>query len=132
MAKILVADDEPTVLHFCSVALEREGHVVVTAQTGPETLEKLKKEKPDLLVLDVMLPGMDGYTLQLHMSEDERFFRTPVVVISALKSSLGLFGKFAQVSSTIPKPFLAEDLVNAVNVALGDERIKELKYRPYL
>ena len=131
MAKILIADDEPEVTYFCKVTLEREHHNIVTAQTGPETLEKLNSEKPDLLILDVMLPDMDGYTLQLRMSEDERFFRIPVIVISALKSSLEMFGKFAQVSSTIPKPFLGEDLVKAVNKALSDERIKDMKYRPY-
>ncbi len=132
MAKILIADDEPTLLHFCTVALERENHTVVLAETGPEALEKLKTEKPDLLILDVMLPGMDGYTLQLQMSEDERFFRIPVIVVSALKNSLGMFEKFPQVAATLAKPFLGEDLTKAVEKALNNERIKELKYRPYM
>src|SRR3989338_10053025 len=132
MAKILVADDEPTVIQFCTFALEREKHTVTTADTGPETYVKLRAEKPDLLILDVMLPGMDGYTLQLRMSEDESLFRVPVVVISALKPALSLFSKFAQVSSFLAKPFQAEDLIRAVNNALNDERIKELKYHPYM
>ena len=132
MAKILIADDEPTVLQFCMFALERERHTVITAETGPDTYVKLKDEKPDLLILDVMLPGMDGYTLQLQMSEDESLFRIPVVVISALKPALSLFSKFAQVSSFLAKPFEPDELIKAVDKALSDEKIKELKYKPYM
>ena len=132
MAKILIADDEPTLLYFCTVALEREKHIILTAQTGPDALEMLKSERPDLLILDVMLPGMDGYTLQLRISEDERLCRIPVIVISALKPSLTMFEKFAQVSSTLAKPFVAQELVLAVNKALNDEHNKDLKYKPYV
>src|SRR3989338_709202 len=103
MAKILVADDEPTVLQFCAFALERDKHTVLTAETGPETLGKLMAEKPDLLLLDVMLPGMDGYTLQLRMSENEALFKVPVIIMTALKPALSLFSKFAQVAGTLAK-----------------------------
>ena len=132
MAKILVADDDPTVLQFCVMALERDKHTVATSETGPETLAKLKSEKPDLLLLDVMLPGMDGHTLQLRMSEDESLFKVPVIVMTAMKPALQLFEKFAQVAGTLAKPFLAEALSEAVTKALNNERIKELKYHPYL
>ena len=132
MAKILVADDDLTILQFCTVALEREKHTVVTAETGPETLTKLMADKPDLLVLDVMLPGMDGYTLQLRMSEDETLFKVPVIIMTAMKPALSLFDKFAQVGGTLAKPFAAETLAEVVNNALNNARIKELKYHPYL
>ncbi|OGR82517.1 MAG: hypothetical protein A2901_00430 [Elusimicrobia bacterium RIFCSPLOWO2_01_FULL_54_10] len=132
MARILIADDEPTILQFCTFALEREKHTIITAETGPDALAKLKASKPDLLLLDVMLPGMDGYTLQLQMAEDERLFRVPVIVMSALKPALSLFSKFAQVSASLVKPFQPEELNQAVNRALNDERIKELKYHPYM
>ena len=132
MARILVADDEPSILQFCTYALDREKHTIVTAETGPDALTKLKSEKPDLVLLDVLLPGMDGYTLQIQMSEDERLFRVPVIVMSALKPALSLFSRFAQVSSYLKKPFKSEELIEAVNKALNDPRIKELKYRPYM
>ncbi len=132
MAKILIADDETTIAQFCSFVLEREGHKVITAETGPDAFNKLKTEKPDLLILDVMLPGMDGYTIQLRLSEDEGLFRLPVIVVSALKPALSLFDKFAQVSQVLTKPFQAEALVAAVKKGLSDERIKDLKYRPYM
>lgn len=130
MAKILIADDEPTILQFCSFALEREKHTIITADTGPDALIKLKDERPDALILDIMLPGMDGYTLQLHMSEDEALFKIPVVVITALKPAVSLFSKFAQVSTFLVKPFQAQELLEAVNKALADDRIKELKFHP--
>lgn len=132
MAKILVADDDPTVLQFCTMVLERGKHTVVTAETGPETLAKLMADKPDLLLLDIMLPGMDGYTLQLRMSENEALFKVPVIVMTALQPALSLFSKFAQVADTLVKPFAAENLAEAVHKALNNARIKELKYHPYL
>ncbi len=132
MAKILIADDEPTISQFVSFILQRENHTVITAETGPEALTKLKAEKADLLILDVMLPGMDGYTLQLRLSEDEALCRIPVIVISALKPAFSLFDKFTQVSGFLLKPFQSEELIQAVNKALSDERSHDKKYRPYM
>ena len=132
MSKILVADDDPSILQFCTFVLEKLKHTVVTAETGPETLSKLKSDKPDLLLLDVMLPGMDGYTLQIQMSEDENLFHVPIIVISALEPSLSLFEKSPQVCCRLMKPFKMDVLEDAVHKALNDERIKELRYRPYL
>lgn len=132
MAKILIADDEPDIIQFCEFALREGKHTIVPAYSGPQTLEKLRKEKPDILILDIMLPGMDGYTIQLHMAQDETLSHIPVIVISALKPALGLFDKFEQVSTFLSKPFHAEDLVRAVDDILNSDRSMERKYRPYM
>ena len=127
MARILIADDEPEIVEFCAFALQKLKHSVLSADSGPEALHKLKAEKPDLLVLDVMLPGMDGYTLQFQMSQDPDLTGIPVIVITALKPAEGLFDKFDQVATFLYKPFRAEDLAAAVDKALGDRSTRKSK-----
>lgn len=119
MPKILIADDEPEVVQFCTFVLEKQKHAVLSAGTGPKTMETLKQEKPDLLILDVMLPGMDGYTVQLQMAQESELANIPVVIITALKPAKGLFDKFSQVKGFLGKPFQAEELLDAVNQALN-------------
>ena len=131
MAKILIVDDEQDVLDFCKVALQNKNHTILEAGNGILALEKLKGEKPDLLILDVMLPKMDGYTIQLEMSQDQNLSHIPVIVITALKPALELFSKFDQVSTFLTKPFHAEDLMDAVDLALKDKRFEDKKYKPY-
>ena len=119
MAKILIADDEPEIIQFCTFVLQRGNHTLLSTENGPKAMEILRKDKPDLLILDVMLPGLDGYTLQLQMSQDEVLSHIPVIIITALKPSQGLFSKFEQVASFLPKPFAAEHLIKAVDHALS-------------
>ena len=118
MAKILIAEDEPEIVQFCAFSLQTEKHEVVSTDNGPDAIEKLKKEKPDLLILDIMLPGIDGYTLQLQISEDPVLSKIPVIIISALKPAKELFDKFTQVVAFLPKPFSSQDLLGAVRKGL--------------
>ena len=127
MAKILIADDEPEIIEFCTFTLQKLKHTVLSAETGPRTLEKLKSEKPDLLLLDVMLPGMDGSALQLQLSQDADLARIPVIIITALKPAEPLFDKFDQVASFLSKPFRSEDLVDAVDRALSGKSARKPK-----
>lgn len=122
MAKILIADDEPEIIQFCSFALSKDKHEIFSADNGLKALEKLREIKPDILILDVMLPGLDGYTLQLQMSQDEQLKNIPVIVITALKPARGLFEKFEQVALFLTKPFTAEELQNAVSESLSDKK----------
>lgn len=122
MAKILIADDEPDIIQFCTLALSKDKHEIFSADNGLKALEKLRALKPQLLILDVMLPGLDGYTLQLQMSQDEQLKNIPVIVITALKPARGLFEKFEQVTTFLSKPFTAEELQNAVNDSLSGKK----------
>ena len=60
---ILIADDEPSVREIIRRYLEKEGYHIVESESGPETLQRIYEETPDLLILDIMLPGLDGYTI---------------------------------------------------------------------
>jgi len=122
MAKILIAEDEQEIIQFCSMVLEKAGHKIIAVNDGLEALEKLGSEKPDLIILDIMLPGLDGYSLELQISQDRLLSGVPVIIISALRPAKELFGKFAQVVAFLPKPFIANDLLKAVTSGLETVR----------
>ncbi len=114
MATILIADDESDIRDYARSVLERNGHRVLEAASGPAALSALAVEKPDLLLLDVMLPGMDGHTLQMHLSSDERLKKLPVIVVTALDFTQEMFAKFPQVRGFLAKPFTPVQLDQAV------------------
>lgn len=118
MAKILIAEDDQDVQKFCTFALQKDGHTVVAVDSGTEALEKLRSERPDLLILDVMLPGMDGYSVQLQVSQDPLLNKIPVLIVTALKPAKELFNKFDQVAGFLAKPFGPEALSEAVRQGL--------------
>lgn len=120
MAKILIADDELSVRELLRFALERDGHEILESATGLSTLAALKKnDHIDLLVLDVMLPGMDGYALQMEMAQDPALREIPVVVLTAVRPLKNLFQKFDQVRSFVMKPFDPVEFAQSVRTLLA-------------
>ena len=84
MAKILVVDDEPDVVEMIKVALEGASHKVVTAYNGQEGVDKAKKEKPDAIVLDIMMPVKDGFVACKELKEDPACKNIPVLILTAV------------------------------------------------
>lgn len=117
--KVLAIDDEPEMLTLIKHTLERGGFEVSTCDNGRHAWEELMKIKPDLLILDVMLPGIDGYSLQLKISQDPATKQLPIIVLTALEPSKTLFQKFPQVAGFMTKPFKPEDLLAAAQNAVG-------------
>lgn len=114
MATILVADDESDIRDYSRSVLERNGHRVIEVSSGTAVLEALAKETPDLLLLDVMLPGMDGHTLQMRLSSDPQLKNIPVIIVTALDFTQEMFAKFPQVRGFLAKPFTPIQLDQAV------------------
>jgi two-component system alkaline phosphatase synthesis response regulator PhoP/two-component system response regulator VicR len=83
MAKILVVDDEKHIVRLVEINLQRAGYEVVTAYDGVEGLEKVRAEKPDLVILDIMMPKMDGWEVLRNLSQDPATADLQVVVLSA-------------------------------------------------
>lgn len=81
--KILIIEDDPAVLRAISFMLEKEGYSVLTAMNGLEGLKKAKGENPDLLVLDVMLPGIDGYEICHRLRAEPQTAKLPILMLSA-------------------------------------------------
>jgi len=83
MARVLVIDDEPDVRWLIRMSLERAGHEVLDAEDGLRGVALAMKQHPDVIVLDLMMPVMDGYTVLDELTKDERTAGIPVLVLSA-------------------------------------------------
>ena len=116
--KILVVDDDPEISSLLQYTLESLGHQVKVCDNGREVLEILHSYKPELLVLYVMLPGIDGYSLAAQISEDAELNKLPIIVLSALEPSRTMFQRFSQVAGFLTKPFNTDDLMEAVKNGL--------------
>ena len=111
--KILVADDEAEIRSLLKLYLENEGSSVVEAVDGLEAMEKLKSDKPDLCVLDIMMPGMDGYQVLRKLREDSNI---PVIILSAKDAdSEKILGLNLGADDYIAKPFNALEAVARIN-----------------
>lgn len=116
--KVLVIDDEPEMLNLVKFTLEKGGFEVSTCDNGRHAWDEILRIRPDLLVLDVMLPGIDGYSLQLKISQDPQTKDMPIVVVTALEPSKTLFQKFPQVVGFMTKPFKTDELLQTVTTAV--------------
>lgn len=88
--RVLVADDEPALRLLCRVSLEYDGFVVLEARDGIEALEVAQLETPDLILLDLMMPGQDGWRVATALQADEMTSRIPIVFLSALAQASDL------------------------------------------
>ncbi|MEX2243884.1 MAG: response regulator [Fimbriimonadaceae bacterium] len=113
--KILVCDDERHIVRLIQVNLERQGWAVVTAYDGKEGLEKVKSEKPDLLVLDVMMPYMDGFEVLKSIRKDPEMEKLPVIMLTAKAQDKDVFeGYHYGADMYLTKPFNPRELVSFV------------------
>lgn len=112
MTEIMVVDDEPDIIYMLKVLLEKEGHEVIEAYSGRECLEKLKIEKPDLILLDIVMPKMDGWETLKAIKEDGNLKSIPVVMLTAKALPIEMEREDVKgVADYITKPFTKEDLI---------------------
>ena len=118
-AKVLAVDDEPDVLLIIKTGLEMEGYDVVTATDGEEALASAREEKPDLILLDVMMPKLDGFEVLAKLKEDEATATIPVIMLTGL-SDRGKIQKalISGIQWYVVKPFDFDDLLGKVREAL--------------
>ena len=83
MTRVLVIDDEPPIRLLCRVNLEAEGMEVLEASDGPTGLEKARNDEPDVILLDVMMPGLDGWQVAEELIEGERTGTIPIIFLTA-------------------------------------------------
>lgn len=113
--KILVIDDEPNIVKMLESRLKASSYDVVTASNGAEGLERLKKETPDLIILDVLMPVMDGFEFFKTIKKDSQKSRIPVLVLTARGAMRDTFEVF-DADEFIPKPFEPEDLMTKISI----------------
>jgi two-component system, OmpR family, alkaline phosphatase synthesis response regulator PhoP len=85
--KILIVDDERNVTRMLGYFLEQEGYEILVVRTGMEALEKIGTEKPDLIILDIMMPDMSGFEVCEQVRKNPETFNLPVIMFSALSDS---------------------------------------------
>ena len=117
--KIFIADDSPETLELAEETLSSLGYEVTAWETGRGALAKIKDVKPDLVILDAVLTGVDGLSLAGQVSEDQSLKNVPILVITAFERAKPLFGKNSRVKDFCTKPFTAEELARSVEAALS-------------
>jgi two-component system alkaline phosphatase synthesis response regulator PhoP/two-component system response regulator VicR len=113
--RVLVCDDERHIVRLIQVNLERQGYTVSTAFDGKEGLEKIRSEKPDLVVLDVMMPYMDGFEVLKTIRREPETENLPVIMLTAKAQDKDVFeGYHYGADMYLTKPFNPMELVTFV------------------
>jgi DNA-binding response OmpR family regulator len=118
-ARILVVDDEVHLARILQFALERSGYDVTLAFDGNEALEIAKRERPALIILDLVLPGIDGYKVCNILKRDAGLAAVPVILVSARDLKLERFPGKMTADRFIPKPFDINYLIDSIGELLG-------------
>ncbi len=125
MTRILVVDDEPDVVDLVRTILEGDGYEVVTTTEGKRALGLMLADPPDLLVLDLMMPEMDGFQVLKLMRMDRRTAAVPVVILSARSQAQDQIGGLQlHASAYVCKPFSPKDLLAEVRNLLGGRGVR--------
>ena len=114
-AKILVVDDEPALLRLMAFVLQKQGYQMLTATNGDEALDSVRANRPDLIVLDIMMPRRDGYQVAEAIRADPELASIPIVMLSAKAQDEDIErGMEAGVDTFITKPFDPHQLADTV------------------
>ena len=119
--KVVCIEDEPEMIDLVKLILGRKGFDLTGAMGGREGLEAIRRVKPDLVLLDLMMPDMDGWEVYQQMKADPEMQKVPVIVVTAKAQSidkvLGLH--IAKVDDYVTKPFGPQELLQSVEKVLG-------------
>ena len=113
---ILIVDDESTIRRMACALLKRQGYRVLEAASGGETLELVKRDTPDLILLDIIMPGMDGFEVCRAIREHPKTAHIPVIMLSAVSDQVR--DSTVKADDYISKPFTPQDLIPRVRVLI--------------
>ena len=118
--KILFVDDEEDIREVVKLRLETNGYVVDTAGSGEEAIRKVASNRPDMMILDVMMPGMDGLAVLKKIRKDETDIHLPIVILTAKrKKMIGDLFELENIQGFIEKPFESAMLLDIIKKALS-------------
>lgn len=128
--RVLVVDDEPDVLLLCRVNLEFEGYEVMEAADGVEAMTRVRERRPDVILLDVMMPRMDGWQVLTELKADDELRDIPVVMLTAkVQDQDQIRGWSSGASEYITKPFSPLSLSQVLDDVLADGPDDEARRR---
>ena len=125
--KILLADDDPDVVEVISMLLEEEGYELVVANDGAEALEKIKSENPDLIILDLLMPNVDGFEVFNNLRDEsyQRWSKIPVIILTSVREEVSNrryeleTGVKMDYAAYMEKPVEPDELLDTVASLLG-------------
>ena len=119
-SRILIVDDEPSIVKMVGKRLEVEGFDVLVAMDGQEGLNKAQTESPDLIVLDLMLPKLNGYEVCTMLKQDARYQKIPIMLFTAKAQAKDeQLGKECGANAYMRKPFQGKELVDTIRALLA-------------
>lgn len=119
MARVLIVDDSPTETFKMTEILKKSGHSVITAGGGEEGVFLAKKEKPDLILMDVVMPGMNGFQATRQISKNPETSNIPIIIVTTKNQETDkLWGKRQGAASYLTKPIDEKALVKAIKEVL--------------
>jgi len=123
--RALVVDDDPSIQQILQFALSDEGYEVVTASNGPEALEKARTALPDVVILDVMMPFVDGIQVAEALQNDKQLARTPIIMLTARTTDDDVWaGWRAGAASYLTKPVDFELLLAEMQRVIADRKLQ--------
>ena len=118
--KVLVVDDEPDAVAFVKEVLESEGYEVISAPNGVKGLSTMRSQRPDLVILDVQMPEMDGFEVFEEMRKDDALKAIPVVMLTGIREKVGM-----GFSADGMKDYMGERPQDYVEKPIDPEKLKE-------
>lgn len=130
MPRILVVDDEPNIVRLIQVNLERQGYQVDIASNGQQALDKIRIQRPDLLVSDVMMPEMDGFELLSNIRRDAALESLPVIMLTAKAQDRDVMEGYTRGADMyLTKPFNPIELVTFAKRLLQGASESDSRYK---
>ncbi|HKJ08941.1 MAG TPA: response regulator [Gammaproteobacteria bacterium] len=119
MARILIVDDSPTEIHVLKNILDKNGFETLTAQSGEEGIETAKREQPDLVLMDVVMPGLNGFQATRQLARGADTSSIPIIIVTTKDQETDrVWGMRQGAKDYITKPITEGDLVGKVKAAL--------------
>jgi len=121
MARILVVDDDKDIIEVVKYVALKDGHLVLEAANGREGLERATTQQPDVIILDIMMPEMDGYTLNNRLLSDPATQNIPVIILTAKGRMREAFLPATNVRAYMDKPFEPTALQEQIQTVLAEK-----------
>jgi len=120
MARILIVDDSPTEIHVLSGILQKHGHEVTTAADGEKGVEAARAGKPDLVLMDVVMPGMNGFQATRQLTKDPATAHIPVIIVTTKDQETDrVWGLRQGAKDYVTKPVAEAELLAKIKAVLG-------------
>ena len=120
MPVVLIVDDSPTEVHVIKAALEGEGYETLSAESGELGIQMARESKPDLILMDVVMPGLNGFQATRQLSKDPKTAAIPVIMVTTKNQKTDrIWGMRQGAVDYIIKPFSAQDLLEKTAAALA-------------